>query len=308
MIRYTDAERCMMLLFADLDGTRPLSRSTYQRLSRMLEALGGSDGRQQVSGQELSRLGATAQESELILSRLNQEAALAGHLELLRRLDITLLTRISPQYPMRLRQVLGNRAPMVLYCAGNLELFDTECVSLVGSRQLREPGRHFSQVLGRTAAEEQMTYVSGGAIGADTVGFRAAVEHDGRAIIFLADSLRARRKELLGPSVLLVSEYGFDQAFSAARAYSRNRLIHAMGEKVFVAQTAYGSGGTWNGVMENLKAGWSPVFLCAEEGKDPGTVGLLERGCTPVYTAELKDLRALGSRQTSLFELPQQTR
>lgn len=134
-----------------------------------------------------------------------------------------------------------------------------------------------------------------------------AVFAGGRAVVFLADSLATHctdqryRKLLLDQRIVLVSEQGPDMEFSAPRALSRNRLIHAMGQKVLVAQSDYGSGGTWNGTMENLKAQWSPVWMFDGEPNDPGTRGLLERGAMPVSLSQLQDLSALGQNQTSLF-------
>ena len=97
--------------------------------------------------------------------------------------------------------------------------------------------------------------------------------------------------------LLLVSEYGFHQDFTPHRAHSRNRLIHAMGEKTLVAQSDYGSGGTWSGTLENLKQGWSPVFVCNEEPEDPGASGLIERGGDPILMVELPQLDYLNNAQ-----------
>lgn len=296
----------MLLLFAPISEDRALTPGRYRKLMRALEALGaGGDGDAELTREELLRLGASVEDAKAILRRLEQTAALEQHLSLLWQKGITLLTRISPEYPRRLRDVLGDHAPMLLYCAGNLELFQTEGIALVGSRQLRQAGQDFAFQAGRAIAEQGYTYVSGGAAGADTAGYEGAEAVEGRAMLFLADSLAERMEQLAEPlareRLLLVSEYSYDQPFSVGRAYSRNRLIHAMGQKVLVAQSDYGSGGTWNGVMENLKGGWSPVFMCDAEQEDPGTRGLLERGCCPVGTTELEDLRALGGDQMHLF-------
>ena len=307
MRTYTLAERCMLLLFALLDGEKPLRPRDYQSLGRMLEALGASceSPDAELTEAELIRLGQTREEAAAILRRLQRGDLLEKHLDTLRRLGLTVLTRISPEYPRRLRQTLGQKAPMLLYCAGNLDLFGTRCVSLVGSRQLREPGRRFAAAVGTAAAQQGLSYVSGGAAGADTVGFEAAVEAGGSAIVFLADSLHLRAAQMAEEQktgrVLLVSQGGYDLPFSIARAYARNDLIHAMGEQVFVAQSDYGTGGTWQGVTENLRHGWSPVYVCGSEPEDPGTRGLLERGCTPVSLEDLQDLRAIAADQTSLL-------
>ncbi len=297
----------MLLLFAQLGREKPLGSTAYRSLLGMLRALGPGEESpdSQVTERELRRLGMTQAEAAEILGRLEQEELLEKHLDTLARLGLWVITRISPEYPQRLRTILGQQAPMLLYCAGAAELFQETCMSLVGSRQLRAPGRAFARRLGAEMAAEGITYVSGGAAGADTEGFQSALHAGGHALIYLADSLaeqasRMKRKLDTG-RVLLVSEYGFDQPFSTPRAHSRNRLIHAMGQTVFVAQTDYGFGGTWSGTMENLRLGWSPVFVCAEELEDPGARGLLERGGSPIYTKELKSLRALQPQQTTLF-------
>ena len=298
----------MLLLFTRLGENPPLQPGVYRTMLRTLEALGapGRDPSKELDEAELTRLGVHPDTARAILWRLEQASALDSLLDALDYRGVTVLTRLSPEYPARLRKALGDRAPMVLYCAGNLNLFHTTCVALVGSRQLREPGRQFARRLGLEAARQGFTYVSGGAAGADTEGYAAASSQGGGAILFLPDSLRARmiqmQEALSAGKLLLVSEQGFDEPFTVAAAYSRNRLIHAMGRQVFVAQSDYGSGGTWQGVMENLKHSWSPVYVCSGEQEDPGTRGLLERGCDAVSMEALKNLRELIAEKASLFD------
>ena len=112
---------------------------------------------------------------------------------------------------------------------------------------------------------------------------------------------RRYQKLLESQRIVLISEYGPALEFSTPRALSRNRLIHAMGQKVLVAQSDYGSGGTWNGTLENLKAEWSPVLMFTGEPDDPGTRALVERGAVPITLSDLNDLSSLGKEQTSLF-------
>ena len=306
MRSYTEAEKCLLLLYA-LPGQK-LRESLYRKLFRAFSALGeeNSDRDAEVDEASLCRLGCTPGEAAEILCRLSQRDVLEI---LLRNLDakgIQIVTRISPDYPHKLRLRLGDRAPLILYCAGNTDLFSTRCICLVGSRQLREKGKAFAATAGDRIAALGYTYCSGGAKGADTVGYRAAIHAGGSGVIFLADSLEEAmagslyKKTLEEGRLLLVSEFGYDQSFSAQRALSRNRLIHAIGEKTLVAQSDYGSGGTWNGTMENLKQGWSPVLVCNEEPEDAGAKGLIERGGTPVLTAELIRLEHLGQAQLSL--------
>lgn len=308
MRSYSGAELCILLLYA-LPGETPLRESLFRRLSRAYDVLGAQESRDgELHRDELLRLGCTAEEADAVLARLSQRNVLGQYLMKLGMQGIEVITRISPEYPQRLRDVLGLHAPLVLFCAGSMELWQKTCISLVGSRRLRQPGSLFARQAGRAIGAQGYCYCSGGASGADSIGFSGAMESGGSAVVFLADSLKRhltdRRYEvpLAEGRLLLVSEHGPDLEFTTPRAMSRNRLIHAMGEKVLVAQSDYGSGGTWSGTMENIKAGWSPVFMFSGEPEDPGTRGLMERGAAPVSMDELKQLDTLGEMQISLFD------
>ena len=308
MRSYSQAELCLLLLYA-LPGEKTLRESLYRKLFRALEALGPANQTEdaELDEAELRRIGCKEDEAQEILRRLDQRQLLGQYLMKLGQKGISVTTRISPEYPARLRDVLGDDAPLVLFYAGNADLFQKECISLVGSRRLRMVGKTFAHGAGCAIGEQGYCYCSGGAAGADTEGLLGAVSVGGSAMVFLADSLEAHladrryQKLLESQRIVLVSEQGPDCEFSTPRALSRNHLIHAMGQKVLVAQSDYGSGGTWNGTMENLKAQWSPVWMFAGEPDNPGTRGLIERGASPVELSQLNHLEELGQAQTSLF-------
>lgn len=308
MRNFTESEICMLLLSAMPGEERPVRDSLYRRLSHAASALQPSEAVGELTLEELLRLGCDREEGENILWRLEQRDALHLYLTNLEEKGIFLTTRISPDYPAMLRERLGERSPLVLYCTGNPELLQKKCISLVGSRKLREKGSRFARKMGALIAREGYVYCSGGAEGADSEGFLAATDNGGSAILFLPDSLLkametpAYKRLLKEGRLLLVSLQGYDLPFTPVRALDRNRLIHAMGEKVLVAQSDYGSGGTWRGVMDNLKESWSSVYICNDEPEDAGTKGLSERGCIPVETDRVRSVHDLVPIQKSLFE------
>lgn len=298
-----------MLLLCGFPGEVPLKPQVYKKMMRALYALGAEypEPDQQVTERELTRLGCSGEEAEEILRRLSRQEELLDALSRLEQRGIRPVTRISGEYPERLREQLGDRGPLVLWCGGNTTLFQGKCISLVGSRRLREPGRRFAYTAGDAIARQGFCYCSGGAVGADSVGLDGALEAGGSGIVFLANSLLDAltspeyREPLAEGRLLFVSEGGFDLHFSTPRALSRNRLIHAMGEKTLVAQSDYGTGGTWSGTMENLKEGWSPVLVSGLEPEDPGAAGLVERGGSFVSLEKLNDLRAFQEEQLSFL-------
>ena len=87
--------------------------------------------------------------------------------------------------------------------------------------------------------------------------------------------------------------------FSAIRALSRNRLIHAMGSLTFVAQSGCGKGGTWSGSVQNLRNRWTPV-CCFDDGSE-GARQLIQMGARGVEHRDLWDFSALIEEEISLF-------
>ena len=116
----------------------------------------------------------------------------------------------------------------------------------------------------------------------------------GSAVIFPAGRLLDCPAQT---SVLYLADQGYDLPFSAQRALTRNHFIHAMGEKTLVAQCACGAGGTWHGTLDNLRAGWSPVFV-NDDGSD-GARALCERGAQPV-----RELKTLAELQPEQLQFP----
>ena len=99
-------------------------------------------------------------------------------------------------------------------------------------------------------------------------------------------------------NVLYLTEDGYDLPFSAARALHRNQLIHMLGVKTLAVQCTYGSGGTWKGCIENLKHGWSELYVF-DDGSE-GSHALIEQGANGL--SELRSIRDLQPNIISLFE------
>ncbi len=290
----TAAERCMLLLCSTLgdESARPLSVARFRDLGRMARAFGsgGADPLRELGEQDLVRLGCRGEEASRVLALLSRERQLDAFLLRAERAGVHPLTRLDPAYPVRLRGVLGEACPPILFWKGNPALLQQTCISVVGSRELRPDNRTFAETAGRLIAESGFCLCSGGAKGADRTAADACLRAGGRTLIFPAVSLLTLDP---GENTLYLCEDDYDAQFSAQRALSRNRLIHAMGEKTLVAQTSFEIGGTWQGTEENLRRGYSPVFIY-DDGT-PGTAALCERGAVPVR--ELHSLALLEADQ-----------
>lgn len=276
----TAAERGVLLLCAQLPGgEKPLSMAQFRTLSQRAHARGpgGSNPMRELREADLLRLGYDEEAAGQILRLFSREALLDQYLADAAKRGVTALTRISPGYPARLAEQLGPDCPPVLFARGDLRLLRARMIGVVGSRALHPANRAFAETAGRQIADEGYTLVSGGAAGADTAAQEACLAAGGSAVIFPAGSLLDGN---LPEHTCYVSAGGFDLAFSVPHAMSRNRYIHAMAGKVLVAQTGHNTGGTWAGSADNLRRGYSPVFVY-DDGSE-GAQALAGLGAEPV--------------------------
>lgn len=293
----TGAERGFLLLTSHLgDPDRPvLTVAQFRTLAdRMIHADCVPEERD-LQMADLLSLGYGREKAGRILRLLQEEDLLHHYISRGKRLDCVPVTRVTAQYPLILRQRLGQDSPGTLWAKGDLSLLTLPAISLVGSRELRPENHAFAQAVGRHAASQGLVLVSGNARGADRAAQDACLEEGGRVICIVADELW---KHPLRERVLYLSEEDYDSPFTAQRALSRNRCIHTLGRMVFVAQSGQQKGGTWDGTAKNLRFGWSTV-ACFRDGSAASTE-LEQMGAYLVDMENLSDFDVL-QEPTALF-------
>lgn len=248
--------------------------------------------------EDLIALGYGQEMARRVVALLEEQDVLEYYLHKAARLGCVPVSRVSPEYPPVLRKRLGLDGPGCLWARGDLSLLKTPMIALVGSRELKDENREFAAEAGRQAALQGYTLVSGNARGADRTAQNACLSSGGRVISVVADELV---KQPLRERMLYLSEDGFEEVFSAQRALSRNRVIHALGAKTLVAQCSYKTGGTWDGTVKNLRFGWSPV-CCFGDGSEAAKL-LEQMGAEIVNVEQLHDLGRIGLRARSIFDV-----
>lgn len=276
---------------------KPLTSYQLKVLAQRVRAVPQSMEERELSQGDLMAMGYSGVEAGHILELLSRQTLLDDYLSAARRQSCTFTTRISGNYPVALKAKLGLDAPGALWMKGDTGLLHTPMISLVGSRELGEENLEFAREVGIQAARQGYTLVSGNARGADQAAQNACLEKGGSVISVVADSLLRQKST---PGVLYISENGFDEGFSSQRAHSRNRIIHCLGEKVFVAQSSMEAGGTWQGTVRNLKRHWSSVFVFLDESQ--AMEELVLRGAAPVCLADLQNIAELKDNYHSFFE------
>ena len=278
-------ERGFLLLTSHLGDPerKVLTTAQLRNLALRLESADVPVEDRELAETDLTALGYSREAAEHIVLLLSQTALLDSYLARGKAALCTPITRASEHYPRILRQRLGLDSPGCLWARGDLEILNTPAISLVGCRDLAEPNREFAEQVGYQAAVQGLTLVSGNARGADRAAQDACLRAGGRVISIVADRLDHYPRR----NLLYLSEEDFDEPFSAQRALSRNRCIHALGRMVFVAQSELEKGGTWSGTVKNLRFGWSPV-ACFRDGSEASAM-LEQMGAYGIGLADLED-------------------
>ena len=215
---------------------------------------------------------------------LGRGGALGLALERWQRAGLWVMTRSDPEYPRRLKERLGQESPPVLYGCGDKALLNRGGIAVVGSRDAGEDDLAFTERLGSDAAGRGVAIVSGGARGVDQRAMVGALENQGVAVGVLADSLLRSvtsakyRKHIASGHLVLISPFNPEARFNVGNAMNRNRYVYCLSDAAVVIGSKTGKGGTWSGAIEDLEAGWVPLWVKRSPDSGSGNPELVARG------------------------------
>lgn len=285
-----NAERGFLLLTSHLGDpeSKPMTVAQFRTLLSRVQSMERLEETRELTEADLVSIGYGQEQARHILQLLSRQEQLKYYVNRAGKAGCYPITRVSHGYPDALRLRLGSDCPGCLWAKGDSELLNRPMIALVGSRDMNPENRIFAEEAGRQAALQGYVLLSGNARGADRTAQESCLESGGQVVSIVADSLQACKDR---PGVLYLSEDGYDSSFSAIRALSRNRLIHAMGKAVLIAQCTYGKGGTWSGTVQNLRHGWSPVFCFDDHSR--ASAALADMGASLVSWDALADISML---------------
>ncbi len=214
---------------------------------------------------------------------LDQGSELDKALERWHDSGVWLVTQSDARYPEKLIRRLNRKSPPLLFGMGNALLFDTPALAIVGSRGISEGDKKYSRDLGRFAALQGYTIVSGAARGVDENAMLGALEAGGTAIGYLPGrllSISSSKKYshyITKNDLLLVSPYHPESGFSVGNAMGRNKYIYCQSDAAIVVHAGT-TGGTWSGALEALKQKWVPLWVKTQDDKNSGNHLLMEKG------------------------------
>ena len=286
---------CSTLALPREASTRPLTPKEWSSLAASIHAseLGTPSALFALEAPDIAEsLGVSPEAGGRVAELLSRGGQFAVELEHLGARGIWIITRADDGYPPLFRSRLKATAPPVIFGAGNPSALVDRSVAVVGSRDADEASIGFATALGRSCARHGLVVVSGGARGIDSAAMLATVDGGGKAIGVVAEALeRAVRRPdfrayLADGELTLIAVKHPAAGFSVGDAMGRNRLIYALAEAGVVVASGE-SGGTRAGALENLKAGWVPLFVRDDSDAPDGNRELLDAGGLPITRDEL---------------------
>ena len=287
--------QAILLLTAPLKvgrhGTRAplLTPSEYSRLARYLR-----DAKQEPADLLFSRADEVLDGCRPIVDKDRARSLLGRGFLLSQAIErwgaraIWVISRADPDYPQRLKRVMRDTAPAVLYGCGERAILGTGGLAVVGSRHVDQALVEYTEGIGRLAAEARQTVVSGGARGIDQAAMRGALVAGGKVVGVMANGLeraamsRDNRESLMGGGLVLVSPYDPGAGFNVGNAMQRNKLIYAFSDAALVVNADRNKGGTWAGATEQLgKLHFVPVYVRSTGTATEGLTELQKKGALP---------------------------
>lgn len=264
---------------------QPLSAREYGEFAKWLNARGlrpadllSDSGREHLPNVHEAKL-----ERRRVDFLLGRGTALALALERWSRGGLWVISRGDPEFPKRLKRHLKHAAPPLLYGAGDKSLLEAGGLAIIGSRDATDAALEFTRVIAAKCAKEGLGVVSGGARGVDAAAMQGATEAGGVSIGILASDLlkmsvnRQNRVGLQEGQLVLISPFYPEAGFNAGNAMARNKYIYTLADRALVIDSALGSGGTWEGAVEDLQQKWVPLYV-RTPGQGPGNSALVDRG------------------------------
>lgn len=275
---------------------KPLSLSEYNKFEQWLSAEGLplSALTEAVPEGLMERLRDSGFDMERLSYLLNRGSAMAIAVEQWTNIGLWVMCRRDEAYPECFKSRLKHRAPAILYGAGNRQLLSRGGLAVVGSRDADESALSFARAVGDVCAQQNIQIISGGARGVDNAAMLGALERSGSVIGILSGNLAKEtvssrcRTWLSDEQLVLVSSFHPKAGFNVGSAMERNKQIYVMADYSFVVSSDLNKGGTWQGAIENLKQGWSPLFVRDEEDTPAGNRALIKRGGIPIEPSAIE--------------------
>lgn len=318
MIAHDQDAFATLLLVSDMEPGRgelaePLTTAQWRAFSRLLKARGYAPGdlvEMDMSGLML-RLGLSEAEAYRLCLLLGRTLPLSVSLEEFAARGVDVTTIGEKQYPPRVRERMGEKAPPALYMAGRPEVFWQDAVAILGGPPPDDATEQAARSLAAAAVRAGYVVLTEGLTGVARVAEDEALDRGGLIAEVLPGHL-AKRAQSPDMALILKERAGAclsqrhpDAPGDVKSALAREKLIFALADAVFVVSADNLRGAAYEGALEALKTQAKRfIYVWNDPGK-PGNIDLIARGATPFCPGDAFEPLAQGWRgatQLSMFD------
>lgn len=158
-----------------------------------------------------------------------------------------LISWADDEYPRLLSEAFNR--PALLYVKGEFQPADAQALAVVGTRRPTVYGRELATRMTSALVAQNLTIVSGLALGIDTLAHRAALQGGGRTIAVLGSGLdviypseNRGLAEKIAENGAIISEYAMGTQPDAFNFPARNRIISGLSLGTLVVEAGEKSG------------------------------------------------------------------
>ena len=233
-------------------------------------------------------------------------------------IKIEIIEYNSTLYPTLLKNI--ENPPERIYAEGNIELLNSNAISIIGSRACSISGINSAKKFAKDLARKGITIISGMAVGIDTSAHTGCLEVGGNTIavlgcglenIFPKENIKLFH-EIIENNGLVISEYAPNTPANSAQFLARNRIVSGLSIGVLVIEAAYRSGTSVTASLAKKQK--KEVFCIPHELSDKHGVctnRLIKNGAHLVTNADdiLKEFYFLQNKVSNFeeYEIPEQT-
>lgn len=197
------------------------------------------------------------------------------------------------KYPEILKYI--DNPPKKLYYQGNVELLYTNKIAIVGARMCSQNGRKITREFAQDLVNQNLTIVSGMAIGIDSEAHKTTLKYNGNTIAVLPCGLKniypeeniKLYNEILQKNGLVITEYSENTKANSARFLERNRIVSGISMGVLIIEAMHRSGTSVTARIATEQG--KKVFAIPHEIDDKlgkGTNNLIRNGAILVTCVE----------------------
>lgn len=194
-------------------------------------------------------------------------------------------------YPESLKNI--DKPPKKLYVLGDEKILNTQCLSIVGSRNCTEYGAEMARNFARDLAQIGITIVSGMARGIDSQAHLGAIEAKGKTIAVLGSGFKhiypSKKvyKQILKNGGTVITEYEENVEVFSQGFRDRNRIVAGLSVGTLVIEAKEHSG---TGITAEYVKRYGRELFCIPhligDKSGMGTNRLLKRGAKLVTGIE----------------------